>query len=170
MCSVQSVLCAVFRLCYMQQLVCAMCSIQSVLCAFVSLCYVYVAVTTLVASLRTYLASLGRAYACMSMFEDGQNPSWCADLLGRTFVKATNETPPYIYIHMYILDAVILMHILDVNIFMHILVDVRFMNILDAVMFMHIFESVIFMQILGLVIFMHIPDARCCCVHAYIRC
>ena len=71
------------------------------LCAVFSLCYVQFAVTTLVASLRACLASLGRADACMHILEAGQNQSWCADLFGRTFVKARNEILPYIYVYMF---------------------------------------------------------------------
>ena len=46
---------------YVGDLVCVMCGIKSVLCAGFSLCYVQFAVTSLVASLRACLASLGRA-------------------------------------------------------------------------------------------------------------
>ena len=60
------------------------------------------AVTIVVASLRACLASLGSSYAYMHIFETGQNESWRADLLGRTFVEATDEIPPYIYIYIYI--------------------------------------------------------------------
>ena len=63
------------------------------------MCYVQFAVTTLVASLRACLASLGRAYACMHMFEVDENQSWCADSLGRTSIKGRNEIPPYIYMY-----------------------------------------------------------------------
>ena len=59
-----------------------MCSISIVVCAVSILCCVHFAVTTLVASLR------------------GQNESWCADFLGRTFVEATDEIPPYIHIYI----------------------------------------------------------------------
>ena len=52
MCSFQSVLCAVFSLCYMQSFVCIMCSLWSVFCAVFSLCHVQFTVTSLVASLR----------------------------------------------------------------------------------------------------------------------
>ena len=93
-------LCAVFSLCYVQFLIRFMCSFQSVLCAVFRLRYVQFAVTTLVASLRACLAWLGRAYACMHMFEPGKHESWCADLLGRIFAEARNEIPPYIYIYI----------------------------------------------------------------------
>ena len=39
MCSTQTVSCAVFRLCHVQSSVCAMCSRLSALCAVLSLCY-----------------------------------------------------------------------------------------------------------------------------------
>ena len=66
------------------------------------MCYVQCAVTTRVASLRVCLASLGKAYACMHIYVAGQNESWCADSLAWTFVEATHEIPPYIYICIYI--------------------------------------------------------------------
>ena len=72
------------------------------LSAVFRLCYVQSAVTTLVASLRACLAWLGRPYACLHIFEAGQNQNWCADLLGRMFVQAANEIPPYIYIYTHI--------------------------------------------------------------------
>ena len=58
MCGIQSVLCEIFSLCYVQSLVCVMCSLQSVSCAVFSLCHVQFTVTSLVASLRACLASL----------------------------------------------------------------------------------------------------------------
>ena len=67
-------------------------------CAVFGLCHVLFAVTILVASLRACLASLHRAYARLHIFEAGQNESWCADLLGRSLVEATDEMPPYICI------------------------------------------------------------------------
>ena len=103
--SFQSVLCAGCSQCYVQCLVFVMCSYQSVLSAVFSLlCAVFssrdveFAVMSLVAPLRAYLASLGRAYACMHMFEAGQNERWCADSLGRTSVEAPDV---YIYICSY---------------------------------------------------------------------
>ena len=65
-------------------------------CAAFSKFYVQIAIKTLVASLGACFASLGRAYACTHMFEAVQNDSWRADLLGLTFVEATDEMPPYI--------------------------------------------------------------------------
>ena len=50
--------CAVVSLCYVQSLVCGMCSLQSVLRAVFSRCYVQFTVRRLVASLRACLASL----------------------------------------------------------------------------------------------------------------
>ena len=82
--------------------ICVMCTLQLVVCAVFRWCFVQFAITTFVASLRACLASLGRAYACMNILDAGQNTTWCADLLGRTFVKATNEIPPYIHICIYI--------------------------------------------------------------------
>ena len=89
---------AVFSLSSVQLLVCGVFSRQLVLCAVSSLCYMQLTVMILVASLRACLASLSRAYACMHIFEAGQNQSWCADCLGRTFVRARNEIPPYVYV------------------------------------------------------------------------
>ena len=79
-----------------------LCTVLSLcLGAYFRLCYVQLAVTTFVASLRACLASLGRAHACMHIFEAGQEQSWCADCFRRTFVKAANETLPYIDIYIY---------------------------------------------------------------------
>ena len=115
MCSSLFVLCVVFSLCYVQLLVFVMrsvsqcyvqflvyvmCSVQFVLCAVFILFYVHFAVTTFVASRRACLASLGRAYACVHVFEAAQDENWCADLLGRTFVEATDEIPPHAYIYI----------------------------------------------------------------------
>ena len=95
----------------MQFAVCVMCGFEFASCAAFSLCYVrflvsvsgvQFAVTGLVDSLRACLASLGRAYACVHIFEAGQNESWCEDLLGQTFVEATDKIPPYIHICIYI--------------------------------------------------------------------
>ena len=61
------------------------------------MCYVQFAVRTLAASLRACLALLGMANACMHILKATQIQSWCADLLGRTLVEATNEILPYLY-------------------------------------------------------------------------
>ena len=84
MCSFQSVLCAVCSLRYVEFVVCVMCSLQSP-----------------PSSLRACFASLRRAYAGMHIFEAGQTQSLCADLLGWTVVKATDEILPYIYVYEY---------------------------------------------------------------------
>ena len=46
------------------------------------------------------LRSVGRLDACI--FEAGQNERWCADVVRRTFVEATDEIPPSLFIYIYI--------------------------------------------------------------------
>ena len=60
MCGILSVLCAGFSVGDVQSSVCVVCVLWSVLCAAFSVCYVQFAVTSVVASLRAFLPSLGR--------------------------------------------------------------------------------------------------------------
>ena len=60
MCRIVSVSFAGFSVRYLRALVCVMHGLESVLCAVFSLCYLQFALTSLVASLRTCLALLGR--------------------------------------------------------------------------------------------------------------
>ena len=63
-------LCAVFSLCYVWDLVCLMCSLQSVLCAGFSLCYVQSLICVMCSILCLGLAAKAARVALSSHFEE----------------------------------------------------------------------------------------------------
>ena len=125
MCGIKSVLCAGFSLCHVWVLACVMqgfglsyvravvCAMCYALCVYVlfSLDYVQFVVTTLVASLRACLASLGGAWTT------GDSP--CSI----PFIKTNGELPYiyiYIYVRMYIYMYIYVMQYIDIYIYMYL--------------------------------------------------